>query len=260
MELPVRLVSLAGPVGGGLIPRGTRVEVFREIYWVFLVLGTIVGIVVITYMLYNAYAYRAGRDEDDAAFDAPTLGEIPTGGGGGKKLFLSFGISAVIVVSLIAWTYGTLLYVEQDSPVDSGDYIEVEVVGYQFGWQFVYPNGHTTDGILRVPADTAVKLNVTSRDVFHTFGAPELRVKTDAIPGQRTDTWFIANETGTYTAQCYELCGAGHSLMNAEIVAMERSAYEEWYDNTSAPNETESDAGGEETATETSHELGRVTA
>ena len=238
MWLPTRYpVPLNGPPGGGLIPRGTRVEVFREIYWVFLVLGTAVGVVVISYMVYNAYTYRAGREPEDEGFEGPTLGELPAGSGGGKKLFLSFGISAVIVVSLIGWTYGTLLYVEQDSPVATGDHIEIDVVGYQFGWRFVYPNGHETDGTMRVPAGTPVQLNVTSRDVFHTFGAPGLRVKTDAIPGQRTTTWFIANETANYTAQCFELCGAGHSLMEAKIVAMEPGAYEEWYADTNASAE-----------------------
>lgn len=251
--LPVPLESVTG---GGLIPRGSRIEVFREIYWVFLLLGTVVGVVVISYMLYNAYRYRDGREREDAHFDEPTLGELPTGGGGGKKLFLSFGLSAVIVVSLIAWTYGTLLYVEQDSPVEAGDGVEIDVTGYQFGWQFRYPNGHTTQGTLRVPADTPVKLNVTSRDVFHTFGAPELRVKTDAIPGQTTTTWFIAEEAGNYTAQCFELCGAGHSLMEAKIVAMDAEAYEGWYAGTNGTDAGASDGNG----TEASSELGGIEA
>jgi cytochrome c oxidase subunit 2 len=216
----------------GLIPRGTRVFVFDRIFTVFLVLGTLVGVVVIGYMLYNAYRYRDTGEADDV--DRPVLGELPEGGGKGKKLFTSFALSAVVVISLVAWTYGTLLYVEEGP--SQAEALEIDVEGYQFGWRFTYPNGHvedsTADGKLRVPADRAVRLRVTSADVFHNFGIPEQKVKTDAIPGQTSETWFEAEETGTYMANCYELCGAGHSYMTAQVVVMEPDDYREWYRNT----------------------------
>ena len=226
---------------GDLIPRGSRVVVFERIYWVFLLLGTAVGIVVISYTLWKAYKYRDRDGRGDDGIDRPTLGEVPQGGGGGRKLFLSFSISAVIVISLIVWTYGTLLYVEDPSGTavaQSGDPIEITVTGYQFGWRYTYPNGHVEDstagGALRVPADRMIDLSVTSDDVFHNFGVTELRVKSDAIPTQTTETWFIAEETGEYTARCYELCGAGHSFMTSPVIVMEPAAYEEWYANTTA--------------------------
>ncbi|MFC7045092.1 cytochrome c oxidase subunit II [Halobacteriaceae archaeon GCM10025711] len=212
---------------------------FQQIYWVFLVLGTIVGVVVIGYMLYNAYRYResAGEAGDDA--DHPRLGELPQGGGKGRKLLLTFTLSTIIVVGLVLWTYGTLLYVEQDSPVQDQDHLAVEVVGFQFGWQFVYPNGRTTNE-LRVPAGTPVELTVTSRDVFHSFGIPALRVKTDAIPGTTTDTWFVAEEPAEYRAQCFELCGPGHSVMHAPVVVMEEDAFDRWYENSTQQANTTS--------------------
>ena len=255
----------------GLVPRGSRAEVFRQIFTVFLVLGTLVCVVVVGYMVYNAYKYRdaSGRAADesgglagdsesrgpangdessgptaDGEFrgratddESPRLGDLPSSSGGGRKLFYSFGLSAIIVISLIAWTYGTLLYVEQNPPTEGEEGLEVEVVGYRFGWDFVYPNGHTAN-TLRVPQGEAVNLTVTSDDVFHTFGVPELRVKTDAIPGQETDTWFIADEMGTYEVRCFELCGAGHSYMTADIVVMEPDEYRAWYENTSASSNT----------------------
>lgn len=221
---------------GGIVPKGTRVTVFERIFWVFLILGTIVGIVVIGYMLYNAYKYRDRGDRDpDDGVDRPRLGELPKSSGGGKKLLLSFSLSAIIVISLVIWTYGTLLYVETaaaEEQAQTGDVLEVEVTGFQFGWRFTYPNGYQTTGTLRVPEDQTVKIRVTSDDVFHNFGVPGLRVKSDALPGQYTETWFRGDKTGTYEAQCYELCGAGHSYMTAEIVVMEPDAFEEWYANT----------------------------
>lgn len=233
-------------VGGGLIPRGSRVYVFNQIFTVFMILGTVVGIVVFVYMLRKAWRYRAGADHDydEEGVERPQLGELPSGSGGGRKLFVSFSMSAIIVISVIAWTYGTLLFVETGSPVDEAgaDDITIEVIGSQFTWEYVYPNGYRSS-TMRVPQGTEVRLRVTSSDVFHNFGAPGLRVKTDAMPGEYTETWFLADETGTYHVGCYELCGAGHSYMTSEIVVMEPSAYEEWYANTEPAESSGSDSG-----------------
>jgi len=243
---------------GGLLPRGTRVEVFESIYEVFLVLGTLVGVVVVGYMLYNAYKYREDGSEVTPEEDRPTLGELPEGGGKGRKLALSFALSAIIVISLVLWTYAMLLYVESGTPANAqaavqdggqpattdggqaaqSDPVTVRVEGFRFGWRFVYPNGHESS-TLRVPADRRVWLNVTATDVFHNFGIPAFTVKTDAIPGMTTRTWFIAEETGTYTAKCYELCGAGHSYMTAPVEVVPPAEYETWYANTTAANGTE---------------------
>lgn len=233
--------TTASVLQGGLIPEGTRVQVFSEIYWVFLGLGTLVGAVVIGYMSYNAYKYRyqGGVDEENR----PKLGELPTGGGKGKKLFLSLGLSAIIVISLVAWTYGTLLFVEGQTGQQG---IDVEVEGYQFGWEFHHLNddgeysGVNTSNEMRIPVDTQVNIQVTSRDVFHNFGIPALSVKTDAVPGETTETWFKASETQNYTANCYELCGQGHSYMDATIIVMPEDEYWDWYESqqASAENDT----------------------
>lgn len=236
-------------VPGQLIPEGTRAVVFRQIYVVFLVLGTLVGIVVIAYMLIKAYRYRESANKG-ADMDRPELGELPTGSGGGRKLFLSFSLSAIIVVSLISWTYFTLLYVENPEPVQDEEPLEIKVIGHQFFWEFVYPNGESVRGELVVPEDRQVRLTVTSADVFHNFGIPELRAKTDAIPGQETSTWFVADERGTYQANCYELCGGGHSHMTGTVKVVSESKYEEWYDNMTNESENETDDGGNESVGE----------
>jgi cytochrome c oxidase subunit 2 len=239
----------------GIIPRGTRDQVFAEIYWVFTILGTLVGAVVIGYMLYNAYKYRDDGSDGDAE-NRPQVGEIPSGSGKGRKLFLSFAISAVIVISLIVGTYGSLLYVENAAAGDNGatvdgeDAMEVMVVGYRFNWTFAYPGGdesvQTADGTienvtlsdnLHVPTDRKVQLNATSRDVHHNIGIPELRAKTDAIPGQNTYTWLEATEAGNrYAAKCYELCGSQHSYMVSYVLTETPEEFRTWYNETSSIN------------------------
>lgn len=214
-----------------IVPRGTRSNVFDQIYVVFLVLGTVVGVVVTVYMLQKAYKYRASRGGDDD-YDRPEVGELPEGGGGGRKLFVSFALSAIIVISLISWTYFTLLYVENPDTENDEDPIEVEVVAHQFYWEFIYPNGYSERGTLRIPEDRRVQLTVTSDDTFHNFGIPELRAKADAIPGERASTWVMASSPGTHEAHCYELCGSGHSYMDATVEVMEQDRYQEWYADT----------------------------
>lgn len=210
----------------------TRVEVFEQIFLVFLGLGTLVGIVVVAYTLYNAYKYR---DTGDAAGDEnlPSVGELPTGGKGGKKLFLSFGISAIIVISLVIWTYAMLLYVEDPGTANDAqqEALEgpVQVVGESFAWFFTYDNGIESTGTLRVPANERIWLQVTGGDVWHAFGIPDQRVKADAIPGEYDKTWFEAEQPGqTHEIKCFELCGEFHTSMTGTVQVMEPQAFEQW--------------------------------
>ena len=227
---------LWGPLSAaGGIPVQSPKTIFELVFWVFMAIGTLVGIVVILYAFYNMVKYRDDEGEDPYA-DAkkvvrPEPGELPGSSGGGKKLFLSFGISAIIVLSLIVWTYGLLVDYET-APDQIEDDITIDVYGERFSWTFQYPNGEN-ETTLRVPRGKMIQLDVTSTDVFHNLGIPQQGLKADAIPGQTTSAWFAADETGTYKAHCYELCGAGHATMDAEVIVMEPDEYRQWYTNMS---------------------------
>ncbi|MHB9287750.1 cytochrome c oxidase subunit II [Halobacteriales archaeon Cl-PHB] len=259
--LSTAVMVLAGFVGsgGGSAVTRTPVDLFSNIFTVFLILGTIVGVVVIAYTLQKAWRYRDGSGKGDGAdVNRPSLGEVPSGSGGGKKLFVSFGISAIIVLSLIVWTYSALLYVE-GAPDEAEDELVVEVTGEQFSWTFEYPNGATSIGELRVPKGQMVKLEVTSADVMHNIGIPEFRVKTDAIPGQTTSAWFQPDRIGTFQANCYELCGRGHSGMAADVIVMEQGNFQDWYaNNAEADAQTNASSGGNASASSdgASHAIG----
>ena len=81
---------------------------------------------------------------------------------------------------------------------------------------------------LHVPVGRPVVVELTSQDVIHSFFIPAVRVKQDAVPGRATRLWFEATETGRFHLFCAEFCGAEHSGMRGEIVAMEPEEYAAW--------------------------------
>ena len=97
------------------------------------------------------------------------------------------------------------------------DAMEIEVFGQQYSWLFVYDNDKETENELVVPLGKAIKLNISSLDVLHSFYLPAFRVKVDAVKGMQTYGWFLADEVGEYDIQCTEYCGVDHFAMVAKL-------------------------------------------
>ena len=62
-----------------------------------------------------------------------------------------------------------------------------------------------------------VVIQLSSKDVIHSFGVPAMRVKQDAIPGNTVPVWFTPNRIGTFEIACSQLCGLGHYKMRGVI-------------------------------------------
>lgn len=101
---------------------------------------------------------------------------------------------------------------------------ELQVTARQWRWEFQTPDGSVSVNNVVIPADTPVRVVVSSKDVIHSFYVPAFRVKMDAVPGRYTYAWFRA-KPGTYTLYCAEYCGAAHSLMRATIKVVPPEAY-----------------------------------
>jgi cytochrome c oxidase subunit 2 len=83
----------------------------------------------------------------------------------------------------------------------------------------------TTLNQLYLPANTPIIVRLRSKDVIHSFGVPEFRVKQDAVPGLTIPIWFIPDVTTAemrtrtgnpefqYEIACAQLCGMGHYRM-----------------------------------------------
>jgi cytochrome c oxidase subunit 2 len=67
-----------------------------------------------------------------------------------------------------------------------------------------------------------------SLDVIHAFFVPEFRENEDIVPGLVTKLHVTPDRIDTYTLQCNELCGAGHTLMNTEVRVVSPRAFAHW--------------------------------
>jgi cytochrome c oxidase subunit 2 len=64
--------------------------------------------------------------------------------------------------------------------------------------------------------------------VVHAWWIPALGAKQDAIPGFLRDTWFRAEQAGTYRGQCTELCGKEHAFMPIVVRVVPQDEYTKW--------------------------------
>ncbi len=106
--------------------------------------------------------------------------------------------------------------------------LEIHVVAKQWMWRIQHPSGAREIDELHVPADTNVRLAMTSQDVIHDLYLPALRLKQDVLPGRYTYLWFNASKTGIYHLTCAEFCGTDHSIMAGRLVVVTPADYARW--------------------------------
>ncbi|NVJ96785.1 MAG: cytochrome c oxidase subunit II [Alphaproteobacteria bacterium] len=91
-----------------------------------------------------------------------------------------------------------------------------------------------TDYRMVVPVNTKVKVMLTASDVIHSWAVPSLGVKLDAVPGRLNETWFEADEVGTYYGQCSELCGKDHAYMPIAVEVVSKDEFAKWVERAKA--------------------------
>ncbi len=122
--------------------------------------------------------------------------------------------------------YGFIGYKDMRNVPD--DAINIKASARMWSWTFTYENGYQST-TLTVPLGKAVKTEVVSEDVLHSFYIPAFRIKQDAVPGYDTYAWFRAIEAGTYNIYCAEFCGDRHSYMLSTVDVLPEEQYNEWY-------------------------------
>lgn len=173
-------------------------------------------------LIYAVFRFR-NNENPRPTLDAPPL-EI-TWTIATAIILVFVGVSAYVVLS-------SSFVSPETAPANETNDETIRGLGYQWAWQFTYPEANlTTQGELVMPANRDVRLRITSADVLHSLFIPEFGVKKDAFPGQYTVIRTRVHETGAYRAYCTELCGVGHSLMRANVTVVNQSTYREWLRN-----------------------------
>jgi cytochrome c oxidase subunit 2 len=180
------------------------------------------------------------------------------------EIFLLFGLSTPV------W----LAY--KNNLPDAKKALHVRLVAEQFAWNFQYPgkdgkfgkndpsliSGDNPLGIdpedpagkddvvtvnnLHLPTNRPVIVDVSSKDVIHSFNIPVLRVKQDTVPGQLISVWFEATQTGHFELACAQLCGLGHYRMRGDVLIDTPDDFAKWLAENAPPPQGEPAAAAPE--------------
>ncbi|MBT3422339.1 MAG: cytochrome c oxidase subunit II [Bacteroidetes bacterium] len=145
-----------------------------------------------------------------------------------KKLELTWIVIPTILVLIMFWVGYKGYLPTRQVPANA---IEIKVTGMMWTWMFDYKNGKHTINELVVPIGKAIKLDLFSPDVLHSFYVPAFRIKEDVVPGKDNWMWFQANEIGEYDILCAEYCGTRHAYMLGKVKVVSENDYLEWYND-----------------------------
>ena len=187
-------------------------DTWQSLYNLYWVLAVAAGTITIGALVFFATKFRARPGSSPAQHGED--GKIPIR----TVLIIIIVMASVLAGAGYASFHAIGVYNNPPNGWNDPNALHVNVTGQRFSWSFNCTGGCGVAAVLTVPRNKIVILNITSIDVFHSFGIPDLRVKADAIPGKYNLIWFRVSTTGTFPILCYELCGAGHAFMRAKLV------------------------------------------
>ena len=184
--------------------------------------------------------------------------------------YLEIAVAIVEAILLVGFSIPLWAARVDHIPAES-EALVVEVTGEQFAWNIHYagPDGKfgktdiklldlqsnplgvdrsdpaakddvTTLNQLYLPVNKPIIVKLRSKDVIHSFGVPEFRVKQDAVPGLTIPIWFIPNVTTAemrtrtgdaefqYEIACAQLCGLGHAHMRGFVTVVSAEEFQKW--------------------------------
>lgn len=169
--------------------------------------------------------------------------------------------SVVVVEAILLLGFALPLWgkrVNGDPFINNPESLKVRVIAEQFAWTFHYPGADgvfgrqsqefvTPDNPLGLdPNDPAGKddffsktdlhivnkrptvVEISSKDVIHSFALKSMRIEQDAIPGSRIPIWFRPIQAGVSEIICAQLCGAGHAKMRGEMTVESQADFDSW--------------------------------
>jgi cytochrome c oxidase subunit 2 len=146
-------------------------------------------------------------------------------------------VYTTIPILIVAVLFGFSVFTENKvNAVDhDSDAVKVDVIGFQWSWEFRYPDEHITiigepgkPPELVLPVDRPAHLQLISNDVNHSFWVPDFLSKRDLIPGVDNEIQITPTKTGSYIGRCAEFCGLDHWRMNYTVRVVSAADYDAW--------------------------------
>jgi cytochrome c oxidase subunit II len=212
--IPVALAIPWFPTGAS-----RQAKNLHTLYDVLLIASVPIFVLVETVVLFSVWKFRMKPGEEEK--DGPPIH-------GNTRLEVVWtALPAILIVGLCTYAY-TVLRSNEDSKSNEQT---INVTARQFAFEFSYPqaSGKTiVSPVLYLPKGQPVVFKLHALDVIHSFFVPNFSEKLDAVPGITTTLRVTPTRLGTYPVECTELCGAGHSLMRAQVRVVTPAAYQTW--------------------------------
>jgi cytochrome c oxidase subunit II len=203
-------------------PQGDYAQKIFNLSWpVFLIAG-VVGVIVFVAIAIAIVRFRERPDEEFT----------PKQIHGNPAMEIGLTVLPAVLLAAIAVPTVNVLFELNREPDDA---LVINVTGQQWWWEFDYPTIMGDDELplvtaneMVIPAGQQIRLNITSRDVIHSFWIPRLNGKRDAVPG-RLQNWNLqADQPGEYWGQCTEFCGLSHTNMRMRVIALTPEDFDRW--------------------------------
>ena len=183
-------------------------------------------------LVFLAYALTSFRNRTGDLVDGPPVR------GDARIQTWWMAITGVIVLFLAG--FGSYELVQSGSgggqgptaafqPVGYTKAMDVQVIAQQWEFTYRYPTfGGVEVPHLVLPANTLVRLHVTSLDAVHSFWAYQLGVKADANPGVDDIAYVQTKGPLTFDIHCAELCGLWHGYMFDTGQVVDSGEFSSW--------------------------------
>lgn len=220
LTLPTIAASGCAGAQSALDPAGAAAEQIADLFWGMTIGALIIWIAIVALTVYASYARAEVEDRR------------------GQSLIVLGGVVAPTIVLAGLLVYGLAMLPPMLAAAPEGSRV-IEVTGEQYWWRVRYP---TADGgqvelanELRLAVGEPVTLQLTSRDVIHSFWVPALAGKMDMFPGRVTKLTLHPTRAGDFRGVCAELCGASHALMAFRVAVVQPQELTRWIADQSAP-------------------------
>ncbi|HVB80429.1 MAG TPA: COX aromatic rich motif-containing protein [Candidatus Binataceae bacterium] len=137
-------------------------------------------------------------------------------------------VGIVIGLAFLLWTdthrYDPYRPIRSSLPT-----IEVQAVGLDWKWLFIYPDrGIATVNQLAIPVGQPVHLSLTSGTVMQSLFVPQLAGQIYAMAGMTTQLNLAADRPGTFIGENTQFNGNGFQQQKFAVVAMSPGDYAQW--------------------------------